>query len=144
MNDFEKRLKKQLLDNDDAFRWCIAFIDFCHFLDDVVDQDNPAGLKDETIAKVSLTFLIESSTNLFYEAHKHSLLPLIVAGFNAWLDSNVWEKEKRFGADVLKGFYHEVIYQCIFLLGGWNHLRETTLEAREYDLDLQKENKEDE
>jgi len=125
--------------NLDALRFCQVFVSFCHFLDDAVDQDKP--INAEGAARASVQLVIELSANPFYQSHKGLLLGLIVNGCNAWVDSNILaasdDPRKRLTADVLKGFYHEVIYHTAFILGGWEHLREVTTGFRDYDFEME-------
>ena len=133
---------KEFLDacngNKDAVRFCDVFVDHCHVLDDIIDEDNP--VTDETLIKSQLDMMLELTLNPFFVANKSYLMPLSVQSFNAWLDSNDWEDhaDERFqrGADVLKGFYHEVVYGVIYLCSGFEGLRKATKENREYDFDF--------
>jgi hypothetical protein len=73
---------------------------------------------------------VELFANSFYQAHSNFLMPLLIMSCNAWLDANKWEKSevevKKVHSDVLKSFYHEVIFAVVYLCGGWNAMREFT------------------
>ena len=77
--------------------------------------------------------------NEFYKAHSGFLMPLIIMGCNAWLDANQWEKSddpvKKTHSDVIKSLYHEVVFACVYICGGWAALREFTKQHREYQKD---------
>src|SRR3954469_3302533 len=106
--------------NADAERFCKAWVGFCHVLDDCYDRDHPVS--DSCLASVFVQIILEVSGNPFFLLHKPMLLSLMVQGANAWLDSNrpgITQAER----DVLKGFYHEVVFHVAFLVGGWSHLR---------------------
>lgn len=124
--------------NTDAVRFCDVFVEHCHVLDDIIDKDRP--VTDERLIKSQIEMMLELTHNPFFVTNKNYLMPLIVQSFNAWLDSNLWEKHKdlRFqrAADVLKGFYHEVVYGVIFLCSGFDGLRKATKENRDYDFDF--------
>jgi hypothetical protein len=131
--------------NQDAERFCRAWVTRCHELDDCHDRDRPSDA--ERMAAAFLAFDLELAANPFFQTHRSQLLGLMVQSANAWLDSNrkfQWrdspsardlaiEHETRNA--VLKGFYHEVVFFCAFLTGGWKHLRYVTQECREYDFE---------
>lgn len=123
--------------NPDAARFLLAFVAHCHVLDDVIDGDVPVG--DERLMASEAAWLLELTGNAFFVQHRAMLVPVILAGFNAWLDANRMEKsederEAR-AADVVKGIYHEVCWTVAFICGGWDHLRTVTRLYREYDYD---------
>jgi hypothetical protein len=130
-------IKELTRGNADAERFVAAFVEHCHMLDDLVDRDNPCD--DERMIASEIRWVMELTGNPFFLANRAFLVPLIVQGFNAWLDSNDWQQsddpQKQRDADVLKGLYHEVIYQVAFLCGGWDHLRSITSTYRNYNHD---------
>ncbi|MEW6303494.1 MAG: hypothetical protein AB1705_08495 [Verrucomicrobiota bacterium] len=124
--------------DEHAVRFVRTFVAYCHLLDDVVDRDQPVD--DERLARESLGMMVELAHNPFFVAHRFSLMPLVIAGFNAWLDANRWEKSEddntARAADVVKGFYHEVVWHVAYLTGGWPNLRAVTAKWRGYDFDV--------
>ena len=124
--------------NEDALRLCLAWRAFCHQLDDIEDGDNPDNLADDKVIGTQSAWFLETQLNPFWLQHKERLLPLVEISFNAWLDANGWERgtpEQQVAADVLKGWYHELIFYCARLAGGWEHYRAVTTKFREYDFD---------
>lgn len=144
--------------NKDAERFCVAWLEFCHLVDDCADRDKP--IDDNRLARVFTNYTLELCGNPFFQAHKGQLVSLMVQGANAWVDSNratypkSWEEtepgvmsgtysdeekqllpQRQAQRDVLKGFYHEVIFHVAFICGGWPHLRRVTSECREYDFE---------
>jgi hypothetical protein len=113
--------------NPDALRFCAAWCQFCRVVDDWADRDRERTLED--VCARLMTFVIEVAGNPFFCAHKAQLIGLMIQSVNAWLDSENSAGAKR---DVLKGFYHEVVYHVAFITGGWEALRELTAQAREY------------
>ena len=126
--------------NAAAARFCHVFVSHCHCIDDIVDGDKEADA--ERIIHNMVALLLEMNQNPFYVKNSNYLLPLILHGYNSWLDSNDWEMSKKdhevIAADVLKGYYHEVVFGVIYLCGGWEHLRNVTSEHRSYDFELEK------
>jgi len=127
--------------NELAERFVIAFVAYCHMLDDVIDKDNP--IDDERLIAENIRFLNEMLINPWVRENQALLWPLIITSFNSWLDANDWEfndlKEKRRDADVIKGMYHEVVWFVAYLCGGWEHLRTITSKYREYDHNYKEE-----
>ena len=123
--------------NLDAARFCEAFHDFCHTLDDLLDRDNPEGIQRDRVVRVMLTAVLEFSMNAFFQANRAGLLSLISQSFIAWGDSMDWQDSgdarKIRDADVIKGLYHEVFFHVALLCGGYDHARAVTRATREYD-----------
>lgn len=111
----------------DAERFCVAWVDFAHLMDDCADRDKSTG--PDRIASTLAAFILELSGNPFFLANKAMLLGLMIQSAQAWADSDKRQPEER---DVLKGMYHEVVFHVAFLVGGWNHLQHVTSECREY------------
>lgn len=124
--------------NEAAADFLIAFVAFCHLLDDVVDKDQPVD--DKRLARESLALIDALLLNPFVRDNAAVLWPLITVGFSAWLDSNEWERSddvaKRRDADVVKGVYHEVVWLTARLCGGYEHMRAVSAKHREYDHDF--------
>ena len=142
MNSPEE-LKEALAGNEDAYRFCTTFVSHCHVLDDIIDRDKP--ITDEQLIESEMQMMVVLVANPFFVENRTYLMPLIIQAFNAWLDSNKWEKsddEKlQRASDVLKGYYHEVVYGAIYLCTGYGGLRKATSDNREYDFDFVKKTK---
>lgn len=123
--------------NAQAWHFVETFSNRGHLLDDIIDGDKP--VTDEELVGLELAWMKELAGNSFYHAHANFLMPLIIMGCNAWLDANRWEKSgdevQRVHSDVVKSIYHEVVFACVYLCGGWNALREFTTKHREYQKD---------
>ena len=102
--------------------------------DDLIDRDKPVS--DEAINGAFVRLLFDLPTNPFYAANAAYLRPLLMAGVNAWLDSTVLEKEGTPWATVwayaLRDWYMEIVPACAFLIGGFEHMRRVSLEARRF------------
>jgi hypothetical protein len=123
--------------NADAERFLVVFIAHCHALDDRIDGDKP--LTDEALIRDEVMWTLTLSNNPWFLQNRPVLLPIIIQGYNAWLDSNLLAKSASPGdvvaSDVVKGFYHEVVWHAAFLCGGWDRMREITRQYREYDFE---------
>ena len=120
--------------NPQAIEFLTSFFQWVHWLDDVADGE--ADITAKGIVEINLTFLLTVTQNPFWLEHSAKLLPLIVQGSIAWIDSEEWAKREgadRTASDVLKGYYHEVFFHTAFILGGWEHALDTTRQHRAYD-----------
>ncbi len=121
--------------NLDAAAFLESFFEWVHFLDDVVDGE--ADRDPKSVCEINLTFLLTVTQNPFYLANSGRLMPLIIQGAMAWIDSHLWHTDldanKRVTSDVLKGYYHEVFYHVAFICGGWDHATSMTAKHRAYD-----------
>ena len=139
--NFDHSIKPDFLrlthNNEQAWLFVETFATRAHDLDDMIDGDKT--FSDEEIIKAEMDWLVSLSSNKFYVSHQAFLLPIVIMSCNAWLDANRWEKSEdpvqRTHSDVVKSFYHEVIFAVVYLCGGWNAMREFTLKHREYQKD---------
>ncbi len=117
--------------------FCEAFVEWCHWIDDVVDKDKGWSAQDSI--EVNLKILMTIPANPFFDRHKASLVPLIIQAFRAWVDSTRMERapdvRDRRAADVLKSYYHEVIWHVAFLTGGFDHMTQVTRRCRQFSYD---------
>ena len=123
--------------NLEAWNFVETYVNWCHQVDDLIDKDKEVS--DESIVEMQLNWLMTVSGNVFFQANKNFLMPLLIMTSNAWLDANHWEKSKdrskRTHSDVVKSLYHEVVFACVYLCGGWAALRRFTTLHREYQKD---------
>lgn len=122
----------------EAVNFCLAFIEWCHWLDDLIDKDKVWTGAD--VVRANLNALLAFSDNEFFQRHKFKLMPMIVTAAGAFADSVQWEKREgvqdRRAADILKSQYHEVVWQIAYLCGGWDHMRAVTKKFRAFDYDF--------
>lgn len=118
--------------NKDAADFLRVFVDRAHWIDDLADQDGQLSLEPGALAGREMLWLVTLTQNPFFLKFKDQLLPVMLLGLNAWVDSCGMRGVQR---DVVKGFYHEVAYAVAMLTGGWPHLRKVTGELRAYDIE---------
>lgn len=135
MNEWLEKVKAA---NVDAARFTLAFLAFCHMIDDLVDRDverTPAN-----VALVLANYHLELLGNPWFNANRHAYWPLMNQAFMAWADSERLQKcaevHARHTADVIKGFYHEVAYMTVFLVLG---PQEAAKVERSYDFEDKQE-----
>ena len=123
--------------NASAESFCRSWVTFCHLVDDLHDKDK--AVSDDYLAGMLCAHTVELASNPFFQLHKEALIALMIQSANAWLDANrmrlAANPQLWVASDVLKGFYHEVVFHCAMIVGGWTHLRQVTQECREYDFE---------
>lgn len=114
--------------NGEALRFLVAYARRAHWVDDLRDEEERPT--PDRLAVEEADWLLTLSGNPFFLAHRAQLVPVMLLGLNAWVDSHVRPDHER---DVVKGFWHETVWLVAWLTGGWSHLREVTGKYREYD-----------
>jgi hypothetical protein len=116
-----------------AIRFVLDFADTCELFDDLIDKDKP--IDDAHVVRVLFKVLAEMPMNPFFDRFKTQLVPIIVTGINAWLDSNELEQgnnnDKVF-AYVLRDWYMEFVSYVIYLLRGRDYMREVSMDVRHF------------
>lgn len=115
-----------------ALMFLSTIMDAVEVWDDLIDKDKPVS--DEKLTQTFTNLLFWMPQNQFFEAHKNYLLPIIMTCVNAWLDSNKLAKSKlardRQAAWWLKQMGVELYGAVAFLMGGFDHMRSVSVEAR--------------
>lgn len=116
-----------------AIRFVTDFADTCELFDDLIDKDKPVD--DAHVIRVLFKVLAEMPLNPFFDRFKTQLVPIIITGINAWLDSNELEQgndnDKVF-AYVLRDWYMEFVSYVIYLLRGRDYMREVSMDVRHF------------
>lgn len=124
--------------NEEAKAFCRSFVNWVHWIDDVLDKDVLWLPRD--VVRVNLEMVLAFSDNSFFQSYKHQLMPLVLQASRAFGDSLKWARREsardRQSSDVLKSFYHEVVWHVAYIVGGWNHLKAVTEQCREIDYDV--------
>ncbi len=137
--DFDRIFTAVCKENAAAKEFCFVFLSWAHFIDDTIDKDKPKP-DLESVVGLNLQAAMCFAFNPFFQEHKASLLPLIIAGVKAFVDSLEWarrpDQRDRFCADVLKAQYQEVFWHVALLVGGYDHFDQVTKEFRHYHYDV--------
>lgn len=133
MSDANEIIRFACKENPEAMAFCRSWVDFCHVIDDLWDKDKPLDLPELTGHLVH--FILNVGSNKFYQAHVHRFESLIEQSVMAWIASEQVREKDSHTADVLKGFYHEVIFHAARICGGWRHGLDTAARYREYDFE---------
>jgi hypothetical protein len=133
----EAEITDLCLGNRDAAAFALAYLAYCHCVDDLVDRDNDALCSQDHVIRTQMEMFFALSRNPFYLQNRDGLLALMLQGFLAWGDSMKWQhsgdESKVHDADVVKGQYHEVLFHVALIVGGVEHARKVTSKFRSYD-----------
>lgn len=131
------KLEKICKGNQSALSFCISYLNFIDMLDDLFDKDKEVSA--ETLAATFISFVENLSYNEFWDKNKITLYPLFLQGVSAWVDSEEMKKSDdptmRLAGDVIKSYYGEMLYHVARLTGGYEHMRECSLQFRGFDFD---------
>lgn len=119
--------------NPYAVQFILAIGDAAELWDDLIDQDKPIHAMDVNRVFTTLTTVLP--LNPFFDAHKLQLVPLLVAGINAWHDATELEKgsdNDKAMAYVLRDWYVELTMFVVYLTRGQDTMRTLSLEIRRF------------
>lgn len=101
--------------------------------DDLVDNGKA---KEKEIELSYMHALIGLEGNKFYVENRHMIIPILITSINGWLDSNTMvkttSKENHIKAYVLRNLGLELVPLFAFLIGGYEHMRNVSMEMREF------------
>lgn len=127
---------ERILRDKEAVEFILLIMEIGEQWDDVVDGDTVASRHG--ISKLLWLAIVELQLNGFYQRHQHALLPVMIVGINAWMDSVKLEegtRQERAVAYGLRDFYLEIIGMTIFRLHGYEAMRRHTAEIRQFLMD---------
>jgi hypothetical protein len=119
--------------NPYAVQFILAIGDAAELWDDLIDQDKPIHASDVNRVFATLTTVLP--LNPFFDANKLQLIPLLVAGINAWHDATELEKgsdNDKALAYVLRDWYVELTMFVVYLTRGQDTMRTLSLEIRRF------------
>ena len=120
-------------EDHNAYAFILQLGEVAEVWDDLIDGD---PVTPERIHGAFITALFAITGNPFFTANAGYLRPLMLAGTNAWLDSVDLERRgdnwAKVWAYALRDWYMELVPACAFLVGGYDHMRLVSLEAREF------------
>jgi len=115
-----------------AISFLATIMDAVEIWDDLIDKDKPVA--DANIHRVFINLMFWMPQNQFFNTHKNYLLPIIMTCINAWMDSDALKSlagvRDRQAAWWLKQMGVELYGSVAFLMGGFDHMREISLQAR--------------
>lgn len=118
---------------DESAVECIVMISsIVEAWDDLIDGD---AVEPERINRTFLFALVGMHRNRFWRQFGDQLLPIMMSCINAWMDSNEWQKgdrKQRMMAFYLRNMGIELIQAAAFCLGGFERMREISLDVRKF------------
>ena len=129
----DQLLAQWMLGNLSAVDFLLLMFQVAETWDDLIDGDE---VSPEKINQAFILALYTLPTNTFWETNKVKLLPVILTGINAWLDSNQLEKRSdphsKVWAYALRDWYMELVAATAECIGGFGHMRTVSLAARSF------------
>lgn len=118
--------------NPEAVRFIKAYIEYCHDIDDIIDN---AITDPEFILKTFLKAAAIFSSN-FYVKHSEQLYPLIIVITNSYADSVQFERSKEGwklqASDVLRHCAIDMVLLVVGIVAGYDAVREISPLLREH------------
>jgi len=115
-----------------AIAFCKDLFQVSQVWDDLYDRDKPV---DRDVLNATFwTVMVSIPSNPFYQRHFDVLNPLLQVAMVDWMDSNKLasgEVEHRVAAYVLRDSVSTILIHCARLVGGYNWMREISIEVRE-------------
>lgn len=126
---------QQWIQNDHAVAWLLDLSEVCEVFDDLADRDKPVGTA--RLNNALWLALVEAPGNPFFHVHRATLLPVMIAGINAWQDANIMEFEKRSDSElamsyVLRDWYMELVSVIMYLTRGREAMRAESVNVRRF------------
>lgn len=128
----DDNLLRWMLGDADAARCVVLLSAISETWDDLIDGDKKLAPPD--INQAFVNALVGLNTNPFYKKHQVTILPIVFAGINAWMDANELEgastaEHRRLGF-YIRNYAYEVCSICAMCAGGFDWLRSISLEMR--------------
>lgn len=118
--------------NVDAVALMELLANACQVMDDIVDGDKPVTMEDKH--SLFWNLLVTLPNNRFYQAHFMRLNPVISSALNDWFVANRMESKDGPSAVayVIRNNLIDVLNEMVFLVGGYDHLRQYAVTLRQY------------
>lgn len=135
INDIFVRTTIDLCANgdSDAKNYLLSIGYVSRVFDDLIDKDHPVA--DEQICRAFFILLAELWLNPFFVKNSQLLIPLHIASYNSFVDSNTWSKSddrlKQIYAHVMKDFANEILGTVAFLTGGFCAMEKASIMVKE-------------
>ncbi|WP_423820822.1 hypothetical protein V5738_10825 [Salinisphaera sp. SPP-AMP-43] len=126
-------LSRVLGGNESAVAFCERAFRISQNIDDLYDGDKVVD--DPKRDALIWDMLVGLPDNPFYQAHFDTLQPLIRAALSDWIDSTTLESGDDHEvslAFVLRDQLTGVVSQCAYLVGGYQHMRNVSVEIRRH------------
>ena len=130
MRNQKELLNRVLLGDQPAIAFCETLFSISQTWDDIIEQDL---YRDYDVNRMMWEALIALPNNPFYQQYFDILNPLMQAAIIDWMDSDELckgTKEEKVAAYVLRDSLTNIIIHCARLVGGFDWMREVSMEVR--------------
>lgn len=128
-----QKLTEWFLGDQDAVHCFVMISSAAEVWDDLVDGD--VAVTTERISGAFTDLLLRLSGNPFFQAHYGQIAPVLAVAINAWQDAEqlgAGTETERHWAFVLRNLGLELVPLFAWLLGGFDHMRRVSPEARRF------------
>ncbi|GAB7221304.1 hypothetical protein VoSk93_05150 [Vibrio owensii] len=130
-------IEHALLGDKAAIDFVVKLFNISQIFDDLIDKDKPVS--DEDIFRSYWLCLIELPKNPFYMRHAATLIPMMQIFLVDYRDSVILERERALTenehgkniAFVLRDSIGSIITHCAYLIGGYEHMANISVQVRE-------------
>lgn len=129
--ELQKKLQDLFKSRLVAFEFVCLYLDYCHMVDDLVDEGKNIDLVNKTIAMASRVF-----NTTYWKQHGHALILVDRIIHNKYFDCVKWEHSneewKQSHARVLNHCGYDMLFAVILLEFGEETLNAVSMEYREF------------
>jgi len=128
-----KNLNDWFLGNQDAVQCFVMISSAAETWDDLADGD--VEVSKQRLDGAFTDLFLRLTGNPFFQAYHAEIRPILAVAINAWQDSEELRqgsRTERHWAFVLRNLGLELIPLFAWLLGGYEHMRRVSQEARQF------------
>ncbi|MFM2625739.1 hypothetical protein [Vibrio owensii] len=130
-------IEHALLGDKTAIDFVVKLFNISQIFDDLIDKDK--SVSDEDIFRSYWVCLVELPKNPFYVRHAATLIPMMQIFLVDYRDSVILERERALKenehgkniAFVLRDSIGSIITHCAYLIGGYEHMANISVQVRE-------------
>ena len=135
--DLEKQLvNKWLLGNEAAISLINMWFEVSQIWDDLIDNDQVAGVPDYSINRMMRLALVEIPKNRFFQYHCNELLPMVEHCIYTWMEANQLERSPDsnhtdyYVSYIIRSVTTELLVFVAGLVGGPAHRHQVAIDIR--------------
>ena len=118
--------------NEHAEKYLKDIAHVSRVFDDLIDKDY--AVSSEQVCRAFFELLGGLWLNPFFVQNAQTLIPIHIASYNSFMDSNEWADKdslRKIYSHVMKDYINELLGVVAFLSGGYNHMRQCSLQVKE-------------
>ena len=129
----DRKLRNWFKGDLEATACMVAISSVCETWDDLYDGD---PVKPSSVEQAFVALFLQLQDNPFFRKHQDQITAVMVVVINGWADSNSLvssgKKDDRIKAYILRNLGLELIPLFAYWTGGYQHMRDISLDMREF------------